>query len=228
MRIPMEWNKEEQRYTTNLQGTLPVSWNEVAALWFEISIDGVMGENGDPDGNVGQTLEQAHAAEILGRILFALEERVEFVLSEMECGVAGEAIASLSGQAGLLIGIAEEDVFLLKEVLEELQEQLREEYEGSNENLTILLKEAGPAALPALNPVDQQKTVFYLIQLPLGVQKLSGSKKGQADLFSQVTQILLLPDGLRISIRVDSRTESAGDFLADKITYLTEFLGGEI
>lgn len=275
--ITSDLSNDGKMHTTSLQALFPVSWNEVSALWYEISIEGLqetsikglqetsiegIQEPGEgPDLIDSHTLEASHtqeasntqaatyaqAASLLGRMLFALEARLEFVLSEMECPggnrpIGEDSLSGLKGQAACLVGIAEEDTALLSLVIQELEDQLRQEYAGTDDALCIRVQEKGAGALPAMHPVDQQKAIFYLIQLPSGIQKMSGIQPGQADLSVKMSGIqpgqadlsvsmdgvLLLPDGLRISTRVDSRTESAGNFLADKITYLTEFLGGEI
>lgn len=241
--ITSDLSNDGKMHTTSLQALFPVSWNEVSALWYEISIEGLQETGEGPD----LTNSHAQAASLLGRMLFALEARLEFVLSEMECPggnrpIGEDSLSGLKGQAACLVGIAEEDTALLSLVIQELEDQLRQEYAGTDDALCIRVQEKGAGALPAMHPVDQQKAIFYLIQLPSGTQKMSGIQPGQADqsvemsgiqpgqadLSVSLEGILLLPDGLRISTRVDSHTESAGNFLADKITYLTEFLGGEI
>lgn len=203
---------------TDINVLFPVTWNEVSAAWYEIRLDGLhVMEAGDD-----QTA--ANAALLLGRILFTLEERMEYVLSELEAESTGEWAPD---KGSMLIGIAEENEPLLSTVLADMQKILTEEYAGSHSGLTVTMKKTEPAALPALNPVDLQKAVFYLIQLPNGVQKMSGQLPGVADTLCCLTGLELLPDGLHYEIRVGSRIETAGVMLAEKIVYLTEFLGGE-
>lgn len=203
---------------TDISVLFLVAWNEVSAVWYEIQLDGLhVMEAGDD-----QTA--ANAGLLLGRILFTLEERLEYVLSEMEAVSTREWAPD---KGSLLIGIAEEDEALLLAVLADMQKVLAEEYAGAHSGLTITMKKTEPAALPALNPVDLQKAVFYLIQLPDGVQKMNGQLPGVADTLCCLTGLNLLPDGLHYEIRVGSRIETAGVMLAEKIVYLTEFLGGE-
>lgn len=196
----------------------PVTWNEVSAVWYEIRLNGLK------PMEAGEDQSAANAALLLGRVLYTLEERLEYVLSELESVSAGEWAPD---QGGLLLGIAEEDEAVLSVALAELQNTLAEEYAGAHSGLRITMKKTEPAALPALHPVDLQKAVFYLIQLPHGVQKMSGVLPGEADTLCCLTGLNLLPDGLHCEIRVGSRIESAGNMLADRIVYLTEFLGGE-
>ncbi|MDO4489784.1 MAG: hypothetical protein Q4B85_01745 [Lachnospiraceae bacterium] len=202
-----------------VKGILPVTWNEVAALWFEIGVEGLKPAEGEEDQS------KANAALLLGRILFKMEETLEFVLSELEsCG----GRHSVPTEGSMLVGIAEEDEAVLSVLLAALQNTLEEEYRDSLEHFCITLKRTEPQGLPGLHPVDLQKSIFYLIQLPEGVQKTSGARSSRPELLCHVTGVELLPGGLHCSISVGSTSESAGEMLTEKIAYLTEFLGGEI
>lgn len=205
----------------NLRSYFPVTWNEVSALWFEIIVEGLSGGKFSPILDK----EGANAAKLLGRILYALEEELEFVLSEIETDT-GEGDIPAAGK--LLLGIAEEDRDLLLGLTGQLQEIFEEEYLGAENNLQILVRECGPEALPALHPVDLQKQVFYLIQLPCGIEKLSSRFTGEVETACNIEGIDLLPDGMHYRIRLCSSIVSTKKALEDKISYLTEFLGGEI
>ncbi|MDO4616699.1 MAG: hypothetical protein Q4B03_04490 [Lachnospiraceae bacterium] len=201
-----------------LQVLLPVNWNEVSALWYTIRVEG-------PE-NSGIELDQsrANSALLLGRVLFYIEEKIEYCLTELGSFADGNSVPET---ASAVIGIAEENEGILTGLLEILQEQFTEEYLGSEGKITLTLKREGPGALPGLHPVDLQKLVFYLIQLPDGVQKTAAPGSLQADSYCHLNQAELLPDGVHIRICLGSRSESAGRMLADKLCYLTEFLGGD-
>lgn len=211
---------EQEAEESKVRGLFPVSWNEVSALWFEIEVSGLTG--GVPLMDVCRN--HANAILLLGRILFKMEACLEFVLSELEGGSGKEEIPAV---ARMLVGIAEEDLPLLQRLLAGLQADLQNEYTGSEPGLCISLKEAGPQVLPAMHPVDQQKLIFYLLQLPDGIQKMSGRVQGQAETACCLTHADLLPDGLHCSIGIYGSIFSARAALADKVCYLTEFLGGE-
>lgn len=202
----------------NVNSLFPVTWNEVSAVWYEIRIQGLKQTESEQD----QTC--ANAALLMGRVLFTLEERMEFVVSELESMTQnGWAPA----EAMMLVGIAEEDEPILSVTLAELQEKIAFEYRGAHEGLAITMKKEEPQALPALHPVDLQKAVFFLMQLPDGVQKMSGIENGRAETICHLEGVQLLPDGLQYDICIGSSVNSAGKILMEKICYLAEFLGGE-
>ncbi len=202
--------------TEELKTILPVSWNEVSAVWYRITLEGLKNEKRAGDRSRG------NAALLLGRILFRLEEQLEFVLSELDSHAEEDSVPE---RASMLIGIAEDDGPVLEKALAGLEMELRQEYteEGT---LRIEITEEGAGAYPSLHPVAQQKLIFYLIQLPDGILKTE-EKSGQPELYCYLNQAELMPDGFLIRICLGSRLESAGKMLADRILYLTEFLGGE-
>ncbi len=202
-----------------LQVLFPVTWNEVSAVWYEIRVEGPEQNGSEFDQN------RANAALLLGRILFRLEEKTEYVLSELESRSVNEAAPNT---ASMLVGIAGEDEPILLEAAAEIQGQLREEYLTRDGELSVLVERQEVQALPALHPVDLQKLVFYLVQVPDGVQKPGRTAEEQPDTWCCLTAASLLPDGFHAGFCVAGRVESAGMMLLDKICYLTEFLGGEI
>ncbi len=202
-----------------LDGQFSLRWNETGALWFAIRAERLYNTEKKPDRT------GVNPAALLGRILFVLEERMEYALSEMESTSEEE---SLSPAAELRIGIAEENAPLLTAAMAELERQLREEYRDQEGELRLTVREEGAGVLPGLHPVDLQKTVFYLLQLPEGPQNLGGTLPCREDLSCFAERVLLLPDGLHVRLSLEGRTISQMEMLEKKICYLTEFLGGEM
>ena len=115
----------------------------------------------------------------------------------------------------------------VKAYAKELQEQLREEYTGSDENITFEITEKGTATAEVLHPTSQEKIVFYLQNVPFGIQKMSGTIKGLVETSSNIGILRLDRDELFASSSVRSSVDAACSALSDKIEYLTEFLGGD-
>ena len=65
------------------------------------------------------------------------------------------------------------------------------------------------------------------MQIPFGVQKMSGTIEGLVETSSNIGIVELREEEFFASSSVRSSVEAARDALADKIEYLTEFLGGE-
>lgn len=78
-----------------------------------------------------------------------------------------------------------------------------------------------------LYPTSREKVLFYLMEVPFGIQKMSGSIEGLVETSTNIGIVKLYEDEFFASSGVRSSVEAARDALSDKIQYLTEFLGGE-
>ena len=69
--------------------------------------------------------------------------------------------------------------------------------------------------------------VFYLKNVPFGVQKMSGTIPGLVETSSNIGILTTTEDEVTATSSIRSSVETARDAISDKIEYLTEFLGGE-
>ena len=97
----------------------------------------------------------------------------------------------------------------------------------TDENITFEITEKGTATAEVLHPTSQEKIVFYLQNVPFGIQKMSGTIKGLVETSSNIGILRLDRDELFASSSVRSSVDAACSALSDKIEYLTEFLGGD-
>ena len=95
------------------------------------------------------------------------------------------------------------------------------------EDDTFEITEKGTATAEVLHPTSQEKIVFYLQNVPFGIQKMSGTIKGLVETSSNIGILRLDRDELFASSSVRSSVDAACSALSDKIEYLTEFLGGD-
>lgn len=148
-----------------------------------------------------------------------LRKKAEYALISLTGGQKDNAITRECTAEFLTDSVAE-----VKAYAKELQEQLREEYTGSDENITFEITEKGTATAEVLHPTSQEKIVFYLQNVPFGIQKMSGTIKGLVETSSNIGILRLDRDELFASSSVRSSVDAACSALSDKIEYLTEFL----
>lgn len=120
-----------------------------------------------------------------------------------------------------------EESVLLSETLAKVQEELRREYRGCDGGITVTAKRKGAGVEPALHPTSLQKVIFFLMNIPNGVEKMSGEIPGLVETSSNLGILRLGGGELTAAVSVRSSVESAKTALGDRICYLTEFLGGE-
>ena len=77
-----------------------------------------------------------------------------------------------------------------------------------------------------LSLTSQEKVLFFLMQMPYGVAKMSGSIKGLVQTSSNPGIVLLEKEAFHAVNLVRSSVKSAKEDLLNRIAYLTEFLGG--
>lgn len=184
----------------------------------QVKVCGLMG------GHSGAEIDKnrANANKLMGRFLYGLKKKADYALISLEGGQKDNAITR-ECTAEFLTDAAEE----VKAYAKELQVQIREEYAGSDENITIEVTEEGEASAQVLHPTSQEKIVFYLQNVPFGIQKMSGTISGLVETSSNIGILRLDEDELFASSSVRSSVDAACGALSDKIEYLTEFLGGE-
>lgn len=119
-----------------------------------------------------------------------------------------------------------EDAEAVKLCAAKVQKGLREEYTGSDEGITIEVTEQGSSKEMVLHPTSREKVLFFLMEVPFGIQKMSGSIEGLVETSTNIGIMKLEEESFMGTSSVRSSVGAASDALSDKICYLTEFLGG--
>ena len=200
---------------------IPVHYVEAEGVLCRILISGLEGGHSGTEINKGR----ANANKLLGRVLCTLAEKAEFGLVSLSGGSKDNAITR-EAEAGILLG--QEDCGVLRETLDKLQEELRREYTGTDENITLHseIKETGKARI--LHPTSQAKVLFYLRNVPYGVQKMSGTIEGLVETSVNTGILRMDEECMTCCESVRSSVGSAMDDVVAVIRLLTEFLGGEM
>lgn len=198
--------------------TIPVQRVEAEGNKVQVKIKGLMG------GHSGAEIdkERANANVLMGRFLYTLQKTADYEIIVMEGGQKDNAITR-ECTADLLCA----DAAAVKACAETVQKGLREEYTNSDEGITIEVTELGRATENVLHPTSKAKILFYLMEVPFGIQKMSGSIEGLVETSTNIGIMKLEEEGFVASSSVRSSVGAASDALSDKICYLTEFLGGE-
>ena len=160
----------------------------------------------------------------MGQFLYELGAVCGYALAELEGGQKDNAIPR-ECQASILV--LPEEVSAVTSLAEKMQKDFREEYTGSDENITIQATKEGEADASVLHPTSQEKVIFYLMNLPFGVKKMSGTIEGLVETSCNPGILKLYGDELFVQTSIRSAVGTAKEALSHKIQYLTEFLGGE-
>ena len=198
--------------------TIPVQRVEAEGQKAAVKITGLMG------GHSGAEIDKkrANANVLMGRFLYSLQKETAYEIISLAGGQKDNAITR-EADAELLV----EDINAVKACAEKLQKGFREEYAGTDEKITVEITDLGAASAKVLHPTSREKVLFFLMEVPFGIQKMSGSIDGLVETSTNIGIVKLGEDEFLGSSSVRSSVEAAGAALSDKICYLTEFLGGE-
>lgn len=197
---------------------IPVQRVEAEGTKVQVKITGLMG------GHSGAEIDKkrANANILMGRFLYTLQKTTDYEIIVMEGGQKDNAITR-ECVAELLCA----DAAAVKACAQTVEKGLREEYTNSDEGITIEVADLGEAKAKVLHPTSKSKILFYLMEIPFGIQKMSGSIEGLVETSTNIGIMKLDEEGFVASSSVRSSVGAASDALSDKICYLTEFLGGE-
>ena len=199
---------------------IPVTRLEAKGEKLTVKINGLMG------GHSGAEIDKnrANANSLLGKFLHGLDAKAGYELISVQGGQKDNAITRESIAELLTV---KENVEAVKEYAASMQTAWREEYTGTDEGITVTVTEEGEQDAKVLHPTSKEKVVFFLVNVPYGVQKMSGTIKGLVETSTNIGILKTSENEVLGSSSIRSSVETARDALSDKIEYLTEFLGGE-
>ena len=199
---------------------IPVARVDAEGEKLQIKVCGLMG------GHSGSEIDKkrANANVVMGRFLYGLKREADYEIISMTGGQKDNAITR---EAVCDILVSKEEMDAVKAYASKVEKGLREEYDGSDKGISIQITEAGHESAKVLHPTSREKVLFYLMEVPFGIQKMSSNIEDLVETSTNIGIVSLSEDEFFASSGVRSSVEAARNALSDKIQYLTEFLGGE-
>lgn len=199
---------------------IPVNYATGEGLKYELKVSGLLG------GHSGAEIDKmrGNANVLMGRVLYHLKEKVDFEIAGLGGGLKDNAIPR---ECTAMLLVAENQGCILEEEVVKLTEELRTEYRNTDDGITVSVSFVEEGEAEVLTPVSREKAIFFLMNMPDGIQKMSGSIEGLVETSTNLGVLNLTDLELFGSSGVRSSVESARDAVSKKLEYLTEFLGGE-
>lgn len=200
---------------------IPVSYDKAAGSLYEVTVTGLCG------GHSGSEIDKEHANAnlIMGRFLKLLNDKIEIGLISLAGGLKDNAIPR-ECKAELLVNEADQE--LLKETVSELNTILANEYALSDPDICIQITACGEKETDILSAVSLTKVIFYLRNVPNGIQHMSKAISGLVETSLNLGIMNLTKDTFCCTSSVRSSVSSRKEDLNDKLQMLAEFLGGEV
>lgn len=205
----------------HVETKIPVTFEEANGVLYTVSVTGLEG------GHSGAEIDKEHgnANIIMGRVLKALSAEVEYGIVSLAGGLKDNAIPR---ECTAEILVNKDDVDALTTILEQMKPVLANEFMASDKDVTIVYEAKGEQNAPVLSVASQTKVIFYLRNVPNGVQNMSRIMPGLVETSLNLGIMELKEDCLYMMTSIRSSVSSRKADLADKLEYLIEFLGGEV
>lgn len=203
----------------SVQAEIPVKYVQTQGMCARLTIDGLKGGHSGSDIHK----KRANAHLLMGRLLYALDSELDYEIAGLQ-GADKDNVIPAKCQARLVTRAGQKDAFL--RFCQKWQEEIRGEYVGSDERIRVTYEEIGQDTVPALDPSGKSRLLFFLMQVPDGVHKFSGVCRHLVETSSNLGVLHLEEDVFYASSGVRSSVDAGMDYLTEKISFLTEFLGG--
>lgn len=141
-------------------------------------------------------------------------------------GGVKENVIPKDGAFSLLI--AAENQTAAEDALNTFNAQLRTEYAVADPNAVLIMTGAGQADANVLDDASEQKLITALNLMPNGVQAMCMDLPGLVETSLNMGVVTLTEDNLQICFSARSSVSSAKAYITDKVTQMTEFLGGSV
>ena len=200
--------------------TIPVAYEDACGILYEVAVTGLEG------GHSGSVIDKEHgnANILMGRVLRSLASKVEFGIVSLAGGLKDNAIPR---ECKTELLVSEADAARLEEILTAMSNIFANEFMASDKGVKVVFEDKGETNIPVLTIGAQEKVIFYLRNVPNGVQHMSRLMPGLVETSLNLGIMELKDVALSCVTSVRSSVSTRKNDLADKLVYLAEFLGGE-
>ena len=203
-----------------------ISKENAPGILLELRAGGLNGGHSGVEIDKGR----ANANQVLGRILFAIKEKMKFGLMEVNGGLKDNAIPR---EAAAKLMIADRNWDEFQELISEYNKILANEYRNTDKDIHLTVRQA---SCDMEHNMENTRIMSYecmfrvitaLVNLPGGIQKMSHDIDGLVQT-SLNMGILATRDDVVLSFSVRSSLGSEKEELVAKLRCLTESLGGYV
>lgn len=220
-------SEEEGIFLTSCAGgarvdmTIPVSRKMEEGIAYDLSLEGMVG------GHSGTEIDKGpgNSNKFMGRILYAASKKAEFSIETLAGGTKDNAIPRHTTATVL---VKPEDCDAFEAAVREVEAELQNEQRVGDPDLNVKINKVGEKQAMVLDRSSKTQALTMLVLLPNGVQAMSLELENLVETSLNLGVMELKEEELCLSSSVRSSVESAKQFLIQRLTVLTEYLGGTI
>ena len=202
-----------------LDVNIPVNTCYVESDMVTITVSGLKG--GHSGDKIGTGRPSANV--LMGRVLGKISENTGIMVSSVSGGVVDNAI-STKCIAKLVCGRPEE----IESICRIIQKELVQEYMGIEDNISVSVELSAKYSGNVIDDAGSRKLVMALRSMPQGVMMRNPDCHEMVETSLNLGILNVDTDGIRMGYSIRSSIESAKYELAERIKYITEFLGGTV
>lgn len=175
---------------------------------YKISVLGGKGGHSGDEINKGL----ANANKVLNRILWSVDEEIEFALSSFEGGNLRNAIAR---EADAVIIASEEDSKKLISMVEKYNDDIRYEFRSTEPNLQVKIEET-ERPKEVIDAMTQDALLNLIYALPHGVLSMSREIEDFVETSTNLASIKMIDNKFVVATSQRSSVETAKDAACDR------------
>lgn len=200
---------------------VPVERIPFEGVKIKLQISGLMGGHSGIEIDKGR----ANANTLLGRILFGMSKSADFLIESIKGGLKVNAIPRSS--EAVIVTKTDNDAEKLFSVINEYCEIFSHEYRVTDPDITVSAQKCDSTFTP-MDTASTKRVIAALVNLPCGIERMSFDIKGLVQTSLNLGILETSEKEVTFSFTVRSSVESEKNALVEKITCLTEILGGHV
>ncbi len=218
-------SEEEGIFTVGCAGgactecTLPITREASDGVALDITVTGLLGGHSGAEIDKGR----ANADMLMGRVLYAMSKACELRLVSVNGGLKDNAIPT-AAYASVIVA----DTDAAKRVCREMEAQFKNEYRVNDGGISVSVSEGKSASASAMDKASSTKCITLLTCVPNGIQAMSADIPGLVQTSLNLGILTTDDDKLTAAFSVRSSIASQKRMLIDRLTALTEQLGGTV
>ena len=199
---------------------LPVERISQEGLSVCLRIFGLKGGHSGEEINSNRT----NADVLLARLLFELKKELDYNLISLKGGLKDNAIPR---ESSAKLQIRPEDWERLEALLAERILVYKEELSAADPEVSLQAERLAEETAEVLTPASAIKVLHQLLAAPNGVQSMSAHIPGLVESSLNLGVLKTEENQVNLTYSIRSSVSSLKASIADKVCFLTEFLGGE-
>ncbi len=198
---------------------IPIARKKTEGLKVQISINNLKGGHSGAEIHKNRT----NAIKLLGRLVFELTQLIDFKLISLKGGQKDNVIPR---EAYVEILVSDKSYDDLCKAIETLSNNYYEELATSEPELKIVTKAMEKKEYEYLDDFSFNKVLFYLVNSPNGVQKMSYSFDGLVESSLNLGFADVSSEKAVFSHSIRSSINTYKKYISDRLDYLASFTDG--